>query len=173
MIESIHYISKERSEIGKLTLCCACINISLSALMIIGLPVIVMQVLEFPSSQDASQMYGFIEAILAMGGLAGGLYAGIFGSKMDIRGFWKMLLAAGILLIPIGILLIDCERIRHMQSWLNGLIIMACATIFTIQAMSYIQITTPAQLIGKVIAWIIAPSTCAQPIGQSFVRIHF
>lgn len=70
LIESIHYISKERSEIGKLTLCCACINISLSALMIIGLPVIVMQVLEFPSSQDASQMYGFIEAILAKIGRA-------------------------------------------------------------------------------------------------------
>ena len=175
LIESIHYISKERSEIGKLTLCCACINISLSALMIIGLPVIVMQVLEFPSSQDASQMYGFIEAILAMGGLAGGLYAGIFGSKMDIRGFWKMLLAAGILLIPIGIvLLIDCSAYTaYAVMAVSGLIIMACATIFTIQAMSYIQITTPAQLIGKVIAWIIALSTCAQPIGQVLYGFTF
>lgn len=175
LIESIHYISKERSEIGKLTLCCACINVSLSALMIIGLPVIVMQVLEFPSTNDASQMYGFMEAILAVGGLGGGLCAGILGSKMRITGFWKMLFASGLLLLPIGIvLMIDCSAYTaYTVMAVSGLITMACATIFTIQTMSYIQITTPVQLIGKVIAWIIALSTCAQPIGQVLYGFAF
>ena len=175
LTESIRYIARERAEIGKLTLCCACINISLSALMIIGLPVVVMQVLEFPSEQDASRMYGFMQAILAVGGLAGGLCAGILGSKMDISGFWKLLFAAGILLIPIGIvLMVNCSvYTAYIVMAVSGLIIMACATIFTIQAMSYVQIATPPQLIGKVIAWIIAISTCAQPIGQVLYGFTF
>ena len=175
LIESIRYITIERSVIGKLTLCCAFINISLSALMIIGLPVVVMQVLEFPSSQDASEMYGFMQAILAVGGLAGGLCAGILGSKMDITKFWKMLLAAGILLIPIGIVLMaDCGAYTaYIVMAVSGLFIMACATIFTIQALSYIQITTPTRMVGKVIAWIIALSTCAQPVGQVLYGFTF
>lgn len=175
LMESIHYIGKEQSEIGKLTICCAFINISLSALMIIGLPVVVMQVLDFPSEQDASRMYGFMQAILAVGGLAGGLCAGIMGSKMNITGFWKLLLAAGLLLIPIGIvLMVDCSAyMAYTVMAASGLIIMACATIFTIQTMSYVQIATPPQLIGKVIAWIIAISTCAQPIGQVLYGFTF
>lgn len=175
LIESIHYIGKERAEIGKLTLCCALINVSLSALMIIGLPVVVMQVLEFPAAQDASKMYGFMQAILAVGGLAGGLLAGILGGKMDITGFWKLLFASGFLLIPIGVvLMMNCSAYTaYAVMAVCGLIIMACATIFTIQAMSYVQVTTPTHLIGKVISWIIAISTCAQPIGQVLYGFTF
>ena len=43
---------------------------------------------------------------------------------------------------------------------------MAMSAIYTIQIMSYIQITTPQHMVGKVIAWIIAVSTCVQPVGQ-------
>lgn len=64
LIQSISYITKERTEIGKVTICCACVNLILSALMIVGLPVIVMQQLDF-SSGEASRLYGFMQAALA------------------------------------------------------------------------------------------------------------
>ncbi len=73
--KSISYISREKSEIGKLTLCCAGVNLVMSSLMIIGLPVIVMQLLKF-SESEASRLYGFMQAALAVGGLAGGIGAG-------------------------------------------------------------------------------------------------
>lgn len=43
---------------------------------------------------------------------------------------------------------------------------MICSSLYTIQVMSYIQIVTPKELIGKVIVWILGISTCAQPAGQ-------
>lgn len=43
---------------------------------------------------------------------------------------------------------------------------MACAAMFTVCMMAFIQRETPEEMIGKVIAWVIAISTCVQPLGQ-------
>lgn len=165
--KSISYISREKSEIGKLTLCCAGVNLVMSSLMIIGLPVIVMQLLSF-SESEASRLYGFMQAALAVGGLAGGIGAGALGAKMKVSNSWKLLAYCGGLLIPIGgILMLDGPAyLTYGALTVVGMVIMAFASIYTIQIMSYIQITVPQEMIGKVIAWIIAVSTCAQPVGQ-------
>ena len=99
--ESLLFITREKKEIGKLTLCCTAVNFFLSALMIISLPVIVMQILSFPKG-NASEMYGFLQALMAAGGLAGGMAAGIFSKKLNIRNSWKLLFASSLLLIPMG-----------------------------------------------------------------------
>ena len=39
--------------------------------------------------------------------------------------------------------------------------------------MSFIQITVPQEMVGKVIAWVIAVSTCAQPVGQTIYGLVF
>ena len=77
LCESIAYIGQKKPELAKLTLCCAGVNLVMSALMIIGLPVIVMNILDF-SKSEASRLYGYMEAILAIGGLVGGIGAGVF-----------------------------------------------------------------------------------------------
>lgn len=165
--DSILFITREKKQIGKLTLCCTAVNLFLSALMIISLPVIVMQVLSFPRG-NASEMYGFLQAVMAAGGLAGGMAAGIFSKKLNIRGSWKLLFVSSLLLLPMGAVLQEGIPVYAAYSVIavSGLIIMAFASLYTIQIMSYIQLTTPTALIGKVIAWIIALSTCAQPAGQ-------
>lgn len=165
--DSILFITREKKQIGKLTLCCTAVNLFLSALMIISLPVIVMQVLSFPRG-NASEMYGFLQAVMAAGGLAGGMAAGIFSKKLNIRGSWKLLFVSSLLLLPMGAVLQEGIPVYAAYSVIavSGLIIMAFASLYTIQIMSYIQLTTPVALIGKVIAWIIALSTCAQPAGQ-------
>lgn len=165
--DSILFITREKKQIGKLTLCCAAVNLFLSALMIISLPVIVMQVLFFPQG-NASEMYGFLQAAMAGGGLAGGMAAGIFSKKLNIQGSWKLLFVSSLLLLPMGAVLQEGIPVYAAYSVIavSGLIIMAFASLYTIQIMSYIQLTTPTALIGKVIAWVIALSTCAQPAGQ-------
>ena len=165
--ESLLFITREKKEIGKLTLCCTAVNFFLSALMIISLPVIVMQILSFPKG-NASEMYGFLQALMAAGGLAGGMAAGIFSKKLNIRNSWKLLFASSLLLIPMGAALQPAipAYAAYTIIALSGLLIMALASLYTIQIMSYIQLTTPAALTGKVISWIIALSSCAQPAGQ-------
>ena len=49
---------------------------------------------------------------------------------------------------------------------MSALVIMASASIYSIQIMAHIQVTVPAHLTGKVIAWVLALSNCAQPAGQ-------
>lgn len=172
--ESLSFIMHKKPEIGKLTLCCAGVNMVLSALMIIGLPVIVMQLLDFSTAQ-ASRLYGFMQGVLAIGGLIGGIGAGAFGGKLEVRKSWKLIGFCGILLIPMGITLFtDCSPwIAYIVLAAAGMTSMALAAIYTIQIMSYIQITVPQEIVGKVISWVIAVSTCAQPIGQVVYGILF
>ena len=174
LCESIAYIGQKKPELAKLTLCCAGVNLVMSALMIIGLPVIVMNILDF-SKSEASRLYGYMEAILAIGGLVGGIGAGVFGRKLKVNGSWKLLLASGMLLIPMGVvLMIECPAyLAYGVLATSGLVIMSLSAIYTIQIMSYIQMTVPHHMVGKVIAWIIAVSTCAQPVGQVLYGVLF
>lgn len=167
LLQSITFIFRERSEIGKITVCCASVNLILSSLIIIGLPVVVMQQLDFPSN-EASRLYGYMQAILAVGGLIGGIGAGILGDKLKISHSWKEIGFAGILVVPMGIVLMaDCSPyLAYMVLAAAGLIIMAFASIYSIQMLSYIQLTVPQEMMGKVISWVIAAATCAQPLGQ-------
>lgn len=172
--ESLSFITKKKPEIGRLTLCCAGVNLVLSSLMIIGLPVIVLQLLDFSESQ-ASRLYGFMQGILAVGGLLGGIGAGILGEKLKISKSWKLLASCGILMLPMGVvLMLDCSPwTSYAVLAAAGLVIMAIASIYTIQIMSFIQITVPQEMVGKVIAWVIAVSTCAQPVGQTIYGLVF
>ena len=101
MKSSLIFIGREKKEIGKLTFCCAAVNLFLSALMIVSLPVIVTQVLVFPRN-NASEMYGFLEALMAGGGLLGGLGAGLLSKRLNVRSTWKLLFCCGMLLLPMG-----------------------------------------------------------------------
>lgn len=172
--ESIIYITKKRAAIGKLTICCAGVNLVLSALMIIGLPVVVVQALDF-DPKEASRLYGCLQALIAVGGLVGGMSAGVFGKKLAIEKSWKLLAAAAMLLVPMGaVLALDVPSLAaYGVLTVTGMLIMAATSVYTIQVMSYIQVSVPSDMVGKVIAWIIALTTCALPVGQVVYGILF
>lgn len=174
LVQSISYITKFKPEISKLTLCVAGVNLVLSSLLIIGLPVVVMQSLSF-SESEASRLYGFMQAFLAVGGLCGGICAGIMGKHLKVSKSWKLLLVGGSLLLPMGIvLMLDVSPyVAYVVLVVAGMMIMAVASIYSIQIMSYIQVTVPVEMVGKVIAWVIALATCAQPAGQIVYGILF
>lgn len=166
-VSSIVYITREKPEVGKLTLCAAGVNLFMSGLMIVGLPVIVMQELRFDPA-EGSRMYGYMQAILGAGGLAGGLGAGVLGQRMRMEQSYLFLMLAGVLLIPMGLVLaLPCPPYAaYAVIALAALAIMACASVYSIQVMAQVQTTVPAHLVGKVIAWVLALSNCAQPVGQ-------
>lgn len=172
--KSIIYITKKRAAIGKLTICCAGVNLVLSALMIIGLPVVVVQALDF-APKEASRLYGCLQALIAVGGLSGGMSAGVFSKKLAIEKSWKLLAVAAILLMPMGaVLALDVPSLAaYGVLAVTGMLIMATTSVYTIQVMSYIQVSVPADMVGKVIAWIIALTTCALPVGQVVYGILF
>ena len=50
---------------------------------------------------------------------------------------------------------------------------MVFSTVFTVEMLSFIQTETPQNMIGKVIAVILAVSMCAQPLGNALYGVLF
>ena len=166
--ESFHYMSKEQPLIIKFSLAIAAINMILSALVIIGLPVIVTQMLAF-DSETANRLYGYAEGVMAMGSLCGGLGAGILAGKIKTRNGYLLLFYAALTLIPIGAatLLPISAMLSYIIIMVSCFVMMFLATLFSIQLMSYLQIIVPADMIGKVISCAMCIGMCASPIGQA------
>lgn len=78
--ESWRYISGERPVFLSATLVLSAFNLILSAVMIVGIPAVVAQVL---GMSDAA--LGLTQAIMALGGLFGGLLAGLLGTQLKPR----------------------------------------------------------------------------------------
>ena len=70
--ESFRYMRHEQPVIMEFSLAVAAINMVLSALVIIGLPVIITQMLDF-DSEMANTLYGYSEGVYAVGSLCGGM----------------------------------------------------------------------------------------------------
>lgn len=166
--ESFHYMSKEQPLIIKFSLAIAAINMILSALVIIGLPVIVTQMLAF-DSETANRLYGYAEGVMAMGSLCGGLGTGILAGKIKTRNGYLLLFYAALTLIPKGAatLLPISAMLSYIIIMVSCFVMMFLATLFSIQLMSYLQIIVPADMIGKVISCAMCIGMCASPVGQA------
>ena len=166
--ESFRYMYREQPIIMQFSLAVAAINMILSALVIIGLPVIITQKLDF-DSEMANRLYGYAEGVFAMGSLCGGMGAGLFAKKLKAKNGYLLLLYDALTLIPIGIAIMF--PMPAMLSY--AIILVSCfcmaflATLFSIQIMSYLQIIVPMDLIVKVISCAMCIGMCASPIGQA------
>ncbi|MFG6394401.1 MAG: MFS transporter [Lachnospiraceae bacterium] len=172
--ESINFIKKDKPVIGKVLIMVCGINLFLSSMVIVGLPYIITEVLDL-NGFDPNKLYGYAEGALAAGGLAGGIFAGIFADRLVIKKTTFLITGAAICVFPMGItMLLSCPGIViYAVMAISCFIIMVFSTIFTIQMMSFVQTETPPQLIGKVIAFILAVSMCAQPLGNALYGVLF
>lgn len=166
--ESFHYMSRKQPLIIKFSIAIAAINMILSALVIIGLPVIVTQILAF-DSETANRLYGYAEGAMAMGSLCGGMGAGMFANKMKTRNGYMLLFYDALTLIPIGLaMLIPMPAmVAYIVIMVSCFVMMFIATLFSIQLMSYLQMIVPEDLMGKVISCAMCIGMCASPIGQA------
>ena len=166
--ESFNYIKHQQPLIMQFSLAVAAINMILSALMIISLPVIVTQLLDF-DSETANRLYGYAEGVMAVGSLCGGMGAGIFARKMKAEKGYMLLIYGALTLIPIGLaLMIPMPAIvAYVIIMASCFVMMILATLFSIQIMSDLQIIVPEGLIGEVISCAICIGMCATPIGQA------
>lgn len=166
--ESFEYMHKDQPVIMQFSLAIAAINMILSALVIIGLPVIVTQMLGF-NDEMANRLYGFAQGAMAMGSLCGGMGAGLFAKKLKTKNGYLLLLYDALTLVPFGIAIMF--PFPAVLSY--GIILVSCfammflATLFSIQIMSCLQMMVPANLIGKVISCAMCIGMCASPIGQA------
>lgn len=172
--ESIHYIREEKPVIGKAVLAACGINLFLSAMIMVALPYLVTEVIDLESAW-ANRLYGFAEGILAAGGLAGGICAGIFAKRLSIQKSGNLIVISALCLLPVSasLLFVKSGMINYVVLTISCFTVMVCATVFNVQVMSFFQTVTPAHLIGKVMALVFTAATCAQPLGNALYGVLF
>lgn len=170
----IAFIRKDQPVIGKVLIIICGINLFLSAVAVTGLPYLITEVLGFTEIQ-ANKLCGYAEGALAAGGLAGGIFAGVFANKLAISKAGMLLAGSALSVFPVSIALMMQLPgiICYIVMVICCFIIMVLSTVFTIQMLSYIQSVTPQDLIGKVMAVILAGSMCSQPLGNALYGAFF
>lgn len=170
--ESFQYMLHEQSIILKLSAIVAVINCVLSALIMIALPIIIMQKLGF-EQELANKLYGFAEGIMGAGSLIGGASAGIFAKKLKAERGYITILISALTLLPTGIVLTISgnSMLSYIIIMVSCFIMMAMATLFSVQILSYLQIIVPEHMVGKIISCVMCISGCAMPLGQAIYGV--
>lgn len=168
--ESWRYIKTEKPVFLQVVLVLALFNLLLSAVLIVGLPVLVVN---FLGMSDAA--LGFTQGAMGLGGLAGGILAGVLGGKLRLRcGHW-VLAACSLMAGVMGLAVLPGVPAR----WGYGLVTlmsfaaMAVSTVFVVLLSSVVQQQTPPHLLGKIMALILAIANCASPLGQALYGALF
>ena len=112
---------------------------------------------------------------MAGAGIAGGVISGLIANKLKTSKLYLLLVFSGMSIIPIG-----CVFLFGFSPMICYIIITACImvlqlfiTLFSIFVLSATQRKTPNHLLGKVTAYIMTMTMCAQPLGQAIYGILF
>ena len=153
--ESYQFVKIEKPIFFSVVFLVSIFNLVLSAVMIVGTPILITQVLGMSDT-----MYGFTQGALALGGLCGGILTAIVSEKLKIQNSYVLLLVCSIAVAVMGISL-----------FLNTA--MGASTLFMVQIYTLVQTQTPPQLVGKIMAALISIAMCGQPIGQAIYGVLF
>ncbi len=172
--QSVRFIRKDKPAVGKAVLTICGINLFLSAMIIVGMPYLITEVLDLKADL-ANRLYGFTQGALAAGGLAGGICAGVFSKKLNIERAGNLIVICALWVFPMGasLILFSSGIINYIVMTVCCFVIMLFSTVFTVQMMSFVQSETPRNMVGKVIAVIITVAMCAQPLGNALYGVLF
>lgn len=167
---SYQFVKQEKPVFFSIAVIIAAFNLVLSAVMIVGIPILIIQVLGLTDA-----MLGFSQGALALGGLGGGILTPLISSKLRIQKSYLFLsvCAAAVFFIGLSILLHVPIFLSYGVILVMSFISMAASTLFTIQLFTMIQLQTPPHLIGKIMAAILTVAMCSQPIGQALYGLLF
>lgn len=156
-------MSRKKPIILKIIMILALLNLFQTSLLLVAMPVIVTKTFGL-----SEKIYGYGQGAVAAGGLIGGILTGVLAGKLKFYRNYLFLFMATLSMFPISFM-IYLKGDPILSTWIITpccAFMVASATIFTIQMMSFVQSQTPEHLVGKVISCVLTLSMCAQPIGQ-------
>lgn len=167
---SFKYIRKDKPILFSIVLIISAFNLVLSASMVIGFPVIIVQILNM-----SDLLLGISQGILALGGLAGGVISALLANKLKINKSYYLLAIYAFTSAIMGISLIPNVNtiLPYIVITVMGFFAMFFSTLLSVQMFTMVQRETPYNLIGKVMAALMAVSMSAHPIGQAMYGALF
>jgi MFS family permease len=165
--ESFGFLFRERPLLWKVSLIFAASNFLLTPLILIGLPVIITQRLGF-DPDAASRLYGYAQGAIAAGAVLGGLLAGVLSGKLKASNSPFLLTGCALSMLVGGIALqtLSAPMGIYLALSIGSGLLLTLHTVFQIQMMTYLQLLTPRDLIGKVVSVFICVVMCTSPLGQ-------
>jgi MFS family permease len=168
--ESGRFVKREKPIFLSVVIVLALFNLVLSAAIIVGIPIMVVNVL---GMSDAS--LGLTQGALGLGGLAGGCLGGVLGEKIKLRHGSRLLLFCSLTAALMGAALLPFVPpfAGYVLITAMSFAMMAASTLFSIQLCTVVQQQTPAYLVGKIMACMMAIANCASPLGQAVYGVLF
>lgn len=168
--ESWLFVKNERPEFIGVVGILALFNMVLSAALIVGIPIMLINILGLSDMQ-----LGVAQGAMGAGGLLGGILSGIIHEKLRLEDSWLLLAACSVAALVMGFTLMPGMS-ANVGFWMivgMSLLIMTASTIFTVQMLTLLQQQTPPNLLGKIMAAIMAVANCSQPAGQALYGVLF
>ena len=168
--ECCRFVRSEKPVFVSLVVLVAMFNLVLSAVMIVGTPILITQVLGMSDT-----LYGLTQGALALGGLCGGALAAACGDKLRVQKAHLLLLAcsAAVAVMGLSLWLRLPPLVSYTAITLMSFAAMGASTLFMVQIYTLVQVQTPPQLVGKVMAALISIAMCGQPVGQALYGLLF
>ena len=168
--KSTNYIKNEKPILIKIIGLIAIFNLVFTAMLIVGIPILIVDILKM-----SDVLLGVSQGVLAMGGLCGGILTAVLSEKLKLSNSYYLLflcsICVGVMAIPF--LLDMTNMVCYVVMTATSFMIMGLATIFSVQMIPTVQIETPPELVGKVIALMMSLAMSAQPIGQAIYGVAF
>lgn len=168
--DSYKFVKNEKPVFLSVVFLVCMFNLVLSSVLIVGLPILITEVLKMSDT-----LYGFSQSALSLGGLCGGFLTAILAEKLKLRNLYLLLLicSASVFFMGISLLIGLPFIISYGIITAMSFIAMGASTLFVVQIYTMVQQQTPSQLVGKIMATLIAVAMCGQPIGQLLYGILF
>lgn len=170
LTESLRFLKYQKPVFIKVCFVIAGLNLFLSSMITIGVPVIIVDALSL-----SDQMLGFTQGLLAVGGIIGGLFTALLEKRLKpCKASVFLYLCAGfICILGLGMLPQSTALFKYILLSAIGMAVTIASTMFSIQMLAVVQTQTPVHLVGKVVACIMTLIMCSQPIGQFLYGLLF
>lgn len=146
------------------------VNVFGSSFFNVGSPFIVTEALGL-----SNQLMGLLQAVLAVGGLAGGMAVALRPRAFPIERSWRLILlvAAEIALVALVLAAGLPPLATYAGMAALYLLTMGCCMAASIVMTSYMQMESPGTLVGKVMALAMMFANFATPVGQLAYGVAF
>lgn len=165
--ESLTYLYHSRPELLRLAGIMALVNLVEIPAVVVGIPVVIVQYLG-----QSDVVLGAVQAVLSVGGLAGGALAGRSRHPLSDRQALGLLMGIAGLCAAMGVVLwvppLACGGVA-----LCGFGVMAAAMRFNVWFFARLQTVLPQAQLGRVTGCTMALASLTQPVGQAVYGVLF
>ncbi|SHH00378.1 Predicted arabinose efflux permease, MFS family [Anaerosphaera aminiphila DSM 21120] len=160
--EVVEYL-KGKKVILRISLIAFLLNLFISSFISVIIPYTVRV-----SWNISSELFGVMNMLFAIGGLMGSAFVGIYAKKINSKITTKLLILNSFLFMALAFPYSELFNV-NMSFWILTILATVLQGVFTlvsVQLISFIQMSTDIDMLGRVMSFVMMASMLAMPIGQ-------